>query len=67
MIRLGEKATDKITGFAGVVITRSECHTGRVQLQIQPETRDRNGQPMEAAWFDEQRLTEGIKDRVGGL
>jgi len=54
-VRLGGKATDKLTGFSGTVIARIEYITGCVQYQIQPYGTIA-GKPIESLWFDDTRL-----------
>jgi len=67
MIRLGEKATDRITGFTGVVVAHIEYLNGCEQYELQPEgLQKENRQPLEAKWFDVQRLTEKSGVEVGG-
>lgn len=52
---LGSMVRDQMTGFSGVVIGRAEYLYGCVRVQVQP-TGLLNGKPIEAEWFDEQRL-----------
>lgn len=55
MINLGSKVKDSITGFAGVATGRTEWLYGCVRYCVEPaELRD--GKPIEAQHFDEQRL-----------
>lgn len=65
MLEMGATAKDKITGFAGIVIGRIEYQNGCVQYQLQP-TGMHEGKPLEAQWFDEQRLCADSKREVGG-
>ncbi len=48
--KLGYTATDRITGFKGVVIGQCQYITGCNQLLIQPCDPEK-----ESRWFDEQR------------
>lgn len=52
---IGKSVTDKITGFAGVVIGRVEYITGCNQLLVQPRVTDPSKVP-ESSWIDEQRI-----------
>lgn len=56
MIALNSKVRDSITGFAGVVVGRTEYLFGCIHILVQPEE-VKDGKPVEACWFDEQRLT----------
>ena len=60
MISLGSRATDRITGFSGVVTGRCEYITGCNQLLIQPRV-GTDGGHREPHWFDEQRLQVGTE------
>jgi len=51
----GQTATDKITGFTGIVTGHSDYITGCDQYLLQPECKD--GAWVEPRWFDEGRLT----------
>jgi len=62
-LRLGDQATDKMTGFSGTVIARIEYITGCVQYQIQPYGII-DGKRIEPLWFDEMRL--GITEADNG-
>ena len=65
MIRLGNKVKDNITGFAGVVVARAEYLNGCISIQVQ-STKLKDGLPLEAEWFDEQRLTGNSVATAGG-
>lgn len=60
MIKLGETAIDKITGFVGVVTGRCSYITGCDQLLVQPQL-NKEGAFVESKWFDENRLTSDSK------
>jgi len=53
---LGRKATDKITGFTGVITGHAEYLTGCDQYLVQPSQEDKTKYPS-SEWFDEGRLT----------
>lgn len=52
---LGRKATDKVTGFSGVVSSVCFDLYGCVQVALTPPI-DRDGKPDEGHWYDVQRL-----------
>ncbi len=59
---LGSRAKDKITGFKGIIIARSEhlhnCNT----YGVKPEEL-KDGKPIECQWFDEPQL-EIVEDKI---
>lgn len=65
-ITLGAKVRDAITGFAGVAIGRTVYLNGKVSVQVQPFCLQTSGAPVDAQWFDEDRLTfDGGEEAVG--
>ena len=55
MIKLGNKAKDKITGFVGIAVARTEYLTGCTRISLQsPELHD--GKPQDWVGFDEDQL-----------
>lgn len=54
-IKLGDVAKDTITGFEGVVVSRTEWMNGCVRLQLQPQ-RLKDGKPIESNLFDIEQL-----------
>lgn len=58
MVRLGERVRDLITGFAGVATARVEYLNGCVRIEVTPKALH-EGKPMDAQWFDEQRIDDG--------
>ncbi len=46
----------KITGFAGIVSSRTEWMNGCVRYGVQPTTLDKDGKVRDADHFDEQQL-----------
>ena len=66
MLKLGDKVKDSITGFKGVVIARAEYLNGCITLKVQPPKLKEDGSPIEADWFDEQRLIDASKAKAGG-
>ncbi len=51
-IVLGQRARDRITGYVGVVVGRTEWLNGCVRFGIQSELL-KYGVPTETQWFDE--------------
>ena len=52
---LGSKATDKITGFSGILTGYAKYLTGCDQYLVMPSTDDPTKYP-EGTWLDENRL-----------
>lgn len=74
-IGLGSEVKDTVSGFAGVVISRTEYLNGCIRYGVQPKkTTKETGKPAEAEWFDEGQLavtkkadvTKDRWDRTGG-
>jgi hypothetical protein len=53
---LGRRATDRVTGFRGVVSSVSHDLYGCVQAVLSPPV-DKDGKKMDGAWFDISRLS----------
>jgi len=51
-VKLGVKAKDKVSGFAGIVIGAAQYLTGCNQLCIKSQELH-NGEPIDGQWFDE--------------
>lgn len=54
-IKLGDKVTDKVTGFTGIVTARCEWITGHVQIEVAPLC-EKDGKMVDDKWLDENRL-----------
>ncbi|HAM56249.1 MAG TPA: hypothetical protein DCQ64_12950 [Candidatus Rokubacteria bacterium] len=65
MIQLGDRVRDNITGFEGVATGRTEYLYGCVRICIEPSALQ-EGKPIEAIWFDEQRLDKASAAKTGG-
>lgn len=52
---LGIEAEDKITGFKGIIMSRSEHLTGCNVYSIAPKVLE-SGKPGDTQWFDENRI-----------
>jgi hypothetical protein len=55
-IKLGDKAKDTVSGFAGIVTGRFEYLNGCVRLQIEPDKLDKEGKRIEGCVFDIEQL-----------
>ena len=60
MIELNDVVEDRITGFTGVVIGRTEWLYGCVRFGVQSEEL-KDGKPLEHQWFDEQQLARLVR------
>lgn len=54
-INVGDEAKDRITGFHGIVVARTEWLNKCVRISIQPREL-REGKPIEAQTFDEEQV-----------
>jgi hypothetical protein len=55
MIQLGDKAKDKITGFTGVAVAKTEYLTGCTRVSLQSQELH-EGKPVDWQSFDEDQL-----------
>ena len=55
---LGKKVRDKITGFEGVAVAKTEWLYGCIRYGVQGLKVKEDGTLSEAQWFDEPQLTE---------
>ncbi len=55
-IRLGQRVRDKVDGFQGVVVARTEWLWGCVRYEVQPEVLADDGQPLKTQWLDQEQL-----------
>lgn len=56
MIVLGQKARDKITGFAGIITGRAQYLYGCDQYVLAPPVNAVDGKIGDGQWFDEGRI-----------
>ena len=56
-ITLGDRVTDRVTTFSGLVTGRIEYINGCRQFLVKPESLDKDGKIMDGVWIDEQHLT----------
>ena len=61
MVSLGQRVRDRITGFKGIVVARSQFMYGCVRIGV--EGKSKVGEIM---WFDEQRLEIKSSAVTGG-
>ncbi len=60
---LGMTATDKVTGFKGVIESLSFDLYGCIQVVVKPTT-DKDGKDVNGRWFDISRIKVAGKKRV---
>lgn len=63
MIKLGDIARDKVTGFQGMVVARIEYLNGCVRLGIQPTTLDKDGKMAESMFIDDTQCEKVDKEK----
>ena len=51
---------DKVSGFPGIILSRTEYSTGHIRYGVSPTVLDKDGKLKEWEWFDETRL-ESVK------
>lgn len=61
-IKPGDLVQDKITGFKGIAVVRSEWLNGCIRIQVQPQVLH-EGKPVDAQPFDQEQL-ELLKARA---
>jgi hypothetical protein len=54
-IKLGDKVRDRVTGFEGIVTSRTVYLNGCIQYGVKP-CKCVNGKPIDAEWIDEKQL-----------
>ncbi len=62
-VGLGQKVRDRITGFEGIVVARTEWMYGCIRITIQPRGLTDDGKPIDSHTFDEPQL-EVLADEV---
>ena len=69
-VNLGDRVRDRVSGFTGVVIARTEWLYGCTRFGVQAEEL-KDGKPIEAEWFDERSLDPASPEpggpAVGGV
>lgn len=59
--KLGDLVKDKVTGFKGVIIAKTEWLNGCVRMALQPQGLTKEGKPFESYTVDVEQL-EMVKD-----
>jgi hypothetical protein len=54
-VQLGDRVKDRVTGFKGIVVARSEYLHGCRRVGVQAEKLE-EGKPTDAQWFDEPQV-----------
>ncbi len=52
-MKLGDRVRHKIHGFTGILTGRTEYLSGCVRIVVTSEKLDKDGEPPEGLWFDE--------------
>ena len=55
-INLGDKVKDSVTGFAGIVVAKTEWLHGCIRIMVQPDKLQKDGSLADAVQFDEPQL-----------
>lgn len=63
-IKLGARVTDRITGFTGICIARTDWLNGCARYGVQAEEL-KDGKPIEPEWFDALALDPASKEPGG--
>ena len=63
-IKMGQRVTEKVSGYAGIVVAKTEWIYGCVRFAVQAEGLH-EGNPREAQWFDEGELASEPKSKGG--
>jgi len=54
-VKLGDRVRDKITGFEGVAVARTQYLNGCARIAVQ-STVLKEGKPLDTEWFDEKQV-----------
>jgi hypothetical protein len=60
--QFNQKVRDKVTGFEGIILGRTEYATGCIQYGVCPSKLTADGKVPDWHWFDGGRLIEVISD-----
>jgi hypothetical protein len=60
---LGQVVRDKLTKFQGIVMARTEYHTGCITYGVMPKELTKDGKPKDWEWLDETRLESTSKSK----
>ena len=64
-IKLGQKYRDKVSGFEGIAVGKSDWMTGCTTVGLQPGM-DKDGKLPDLTWLDENRL-ELVKEKAAKI
>lgn len=68
VVSLGQRVRDRVTGFTGIVVARTEYLYDEASCGIEAEHLDDGGMPPTRQWFSEPRLEVVERDtRVTGF
>lgn len=56
-INLGDVVRDRLTGFSGIVVARTEWLYGCLRITVQPEELNKDGGVRDSVTFDEMQVT----------
>jgi len=65
MVTLGTKVTDRLTGFTGIAMGRTEYLYGCTSIGVLPQDL-KDGRTQDWVWLDEQRLDATSEAEAGG-
>lgn len=65
-VNFGDVVKDKVSGFEGVITGVTFYQNGCKKVVIEPQKLQENGAPIEAQWFDEQRVAKIPTAKGGG-
>lgn len=65
LLNLNDSVRDKVTGFSGIILGRTEYATGCIQYGVCPTAMKKDGTFPDWQWLDESRL-EVIKGKSVG-
>lgn len=57
MVKLGDKIADRISGIEGICTGRAEYLYGCKQVLLAPRGMTKDGEPRDAKWYDEDRVS----------
>lgn len=57
MVKLGDKVKDRVTGFKGIAVAKTEWLYGCVRIGVRSQKLNKDGSPITEQWFDEASVT----------
>ena len=64
LIELGSEVKSRISGYKGIVVSRSEHLNGCNRYLISPQKINKDGELPDSYWFDEHELEVTIKKKI---